>query len=242
MPNPFIQTQVGSKPRVKNHGSVSTDLALDLRCPSGGFDTQIVTLGAAINFTADFTKCPPEGITGYTVLILLNSATNTPTWADNFRFASDTEPTYTDDFPVILLLETQYGGAVVRVQEISLSQAAVLGAEMVDDPLFSSTSNWTEGAGASVANDVLTLTAATSTTVEAAPLTAVAAAVFLVLTVIDSISGGSLKPNVGSTDGTAHTTAGTKVDVITATDTDGLELIASGCTAVVSKTSVRRLY
>jgi hypothetical protein len=121
------------------------------------------------------------------------------------------------------------------------------GSELTDDGTFSDSANWTESANMSVTGGQLVLTAATSeTTVEAAPLTAVVGASYLVVTVLDSVTtaGGGVKMNVGSTDGATYTTVGTKAEVIVATDTDGLEITAAGAamTAAINSVSVKRLF
>lgn len=226
---------------IKNHGDVGSDIVIDWR--DGG--VQILTLTAIINITFTGWDRLPKETAG--TLILIDSGDFNPTWSTLLQTEGEADFTYTSDKAIVLEFLTVEGGEIYGGWQVSSDTHMTLGSELVDDPGFDDSDGWTESANMAVTGGQLVLTAATSeTTVEAAPLTAVATAAYLVTTVIDEVTtaGGGVKMNIGSTDGATHTTIGTKSEVIIATDTDGLEIIAAGAamTAKIGSISVKRLF
>lgn len=229
---------------VKNHGNVGSDIVIDW---SKG-DIQILVLTAVVNITFKNWDLSPRATSG--TLILIDSGDFNPTWSSLLQTESEADFAYAADKTIILEFLNALGGD--NVPYFGLQAAAdifggVLGSEEVDDPSYDDTADWTESANMEVTGGQLVLTAATAeTTVEAAPLVAVAGASYLVVTVIDEVTtaGGGVKQNVGSTDGAVHITVGTHAEVIIATDTDGLEIIAAGAamTAKIGSVSVMRLF
>lgn len=236
---------VGLQSTVKTHSAVSSDI--EINWAEGG--VQILVLTAVVNIT--FTNWSALGRQAQAgTLILIDSGDWNPTWVSLLQTEGEADFTYVADKSIILEFLNSIGGDDVPYMGLQAAAdifGSLLSAEMVDDPLFDDTADWTESANMDVTGGQLVLTAATAeTTVEAAPLTAVATAVYLVVTVIDEVTtaGGGVKMNVGSTDGTTHTTVGTHAEVIVATDTDGLEIIAAGAamTAKIGSVSVKRLF
>lgn len=251
--DPFLDDEVtdhglGVQATVKNHGSVGTDL--EINWADGG--VQVILLTAVIHFTfVNWSALAlPGGKAQAGTLILYDSGDWNPTLPTLLQTEGDADFTYTPDRDVILEFLNSIGGDYVPYMGLQAASdiiGASLGSEALDDPLFDDTADWTESANMSVTGGQLVLTAATSeTTVEAAPFAPVAGASYLVITVIDEVTtaGGGVKVNVGSTDGAVHTTVGIKAEVIVATDTDGLEIIAAGAamTAKIGSVSVKRLF
>jgi len=227
--------------KVKNHGNVSSDIEINW---SEG-DIQILTLTAVVNITFTGWAALSKATSG--TLILIDSGDFNPTWSALLQTEGEADFTYTADKAIVLEFLSVEGGNLYAGWQVASDTFMTLDSEKVDDPLFSDTADWTESANMSVTGGQLVLTAATvETTVEAAPFTAVAGASYLVVTVIDEVTtaGGGVKINVGSTDGATHTTVGTKAEVVVATDTDGLEIIAAGAamTAKIGSVSVKRLF
>jgi hypothetical protein len=235
-----------SNAQIKEHGSVSTDTVIDWA--DGG--VQIMTLTAIINITfIGWDSLGSAGQAAAGTLILVDSGDFNPTWSTLLQTEGEADFTYTSDKAICLEFLNVNGGDNVPYAgwQVSSDTYITLGAEKVDDGEFTDSGDWTESANMSVTGGQLVLTAATSeTTVEAAPLTAVVGASYLVVTVLDSVTtaGGGVKMNVGSTDGATYTTVGTKAEVIVATDTDGLEITAAGAamTAAINSVSVKRLF
>jgi len=229
---------------VKNHGNVGSDIEIDW---SKG-DIQILVLTAVVNITFINWAKLPRATSG--TLILIDSGDWNPTWDSLLQTEAGADFTYVADKTIILEFLNVLGGNYTPyfgLQAAADIFGGVLGAEEIDDPLFADTADWTESTNMEVTGGQLVLTAATTeTTFEAVPFVAVASAAYLVVTVIDEVTtaGGGVKQNVGSTDGTVHTTVGTHAEVIVATDTDGLEIIAAGAvmTAKIGAVSVTRLY
>lgn len=229
---------------VKSHDNVSADIEIDWRDGR----VQILTLTAIVNVTFTGWNALPKETSG--TLLLVDSGSFNPTWSTLLQTNGETDFTYASDKTIVLEFLNVLGGDNVPYMGLQAADdifGSVLSAEQVDDPSFDDTADWTESANMSVTGGQLVLTAATSeTTVEAAPFTAVAGAAYLVVTVISEVTtaGGGVKMNVGSTDGATYTTTGTHAEVIVATDTDGLEIIAAGAamTAKIGAVSVKRLY
>lgn len=229
---------------IKNHGNVSSDIEIDVR--AGG--VHILTLTAVVNITFTGWSGLPKSTS--VSVILIDSGDWNPTWSSLLQTEAKADFDYVADKSIWLEFVNVLGGE--NTPYIGLQPAAdlfgtSLGSELVDDPSFDDTADWTESANMSVTGGQLVLSAATAeTTVEAAPLTAVATAAYLVVTVVDEVTtaGGGFKVNIGSTDGSVHTTIGTKAEVVIATDTDGLEIIAAGAamTAKLGSISVKRLF
>lgn len=229
---------------VKNHGNVSADTEINL---SQG-DVQVLVLTAVVLITfINWAKSPRASSC---TLVLVDSGDWNPAWASLLQTEGGADFTYVSGKTIILEFLNVLGGdynPYFGLQAAADIFGGALSAELTDDPSCDDTADWAESGNMAVTGGQLVLTAATSeTTVEAAPLVAVAAAAYLVVTVIDEVTtaGGGVKMNVGSTDGEVHTTVGTKAEVIVATDTDGLEIIAAGAamTAKIGSVSVKRLY
>lgn len=229
---------------IENHGEVGTDIEIDWA--DGGVQIAIVTAVINITFTGwDYLAKDGEAAAG--TLILIDTGDFNPTWSTLLQTEGEADFTYTSDKAIVLEFLSLEGGAIYAGWQVSSDTHMTLGSELVDDPSFDDSNDWTESANMSVIGGQLVLTAATTeTTVEASPFAAVATAAYLVTTVIDEVTtaGGGVKLNIGSTDGATHTTIGTKSEVIVATDTDGLEIIAAGAamTAKIGSISVKRLY
>lgn len=226
---------------VKNHGNVGSDMEIDWN--QG--DIQILTLTAVVQITFTGWAAITRGTSG--TLILIDSGDWNPTWSALLQTEGEADFIYTSDKAIVLEFLSVEGGDLYAGWQVASDTFMTLSNEKVDDPNLNDTADWTESANMAVTGGQLVLTAATAeTTVEAVPLTAVATASYLVVIVIDEVTtaGGGIKMNVGSTDGATHTTVGTKTEVIVATDTDGLEIIAAGAamTAKIGSVSVKRLF
>jgi hypothetical protein len=225
---------------VKVHENVTSNLEINLN--SGA--VHVIDLQAAVTITIVGLN---KGVS--LTLILLNSFTYNPTWdTDRLVTEGDADFTYADaaDKSIILEFLSIIDGATYIGLQSASDIRAYVDDELVDDPSFDDTADWTESANMSVTGGQLVLAAATSeTTVEAAPFSAVAGALYQIKTVIDevTVAGGGVKVNVGSADGSVHTTVGIHYDIVTAVDTDGLEIIAAGAamTAKLDSVSVKRL-
>jgi len=241
-----LSSLITSSRGINEVGSVGTDTVIDWA--NGG--VQIITVTAVINITfTGWDTLIADGEAQSGTLIIIDSGDWNPTWSTLLQTEGEADFTYTADKAIVLEFLNVEGGDYVPYGgwQVAADTYLTLGTELVDDPSFDDTADWTESGNMSVTGGQLVLTAATSeTTVEAAPLTAVATASYLVVTVIDEVTtaGGGVKMNVGSTDGATYTTVGTKAEVIVATDTDGLEIIAAGAamTAKIGSVSVKRLY
>lgn len=226
---------------VKSHGNVGSDIEIDWN--QG--DIQILTLTAVVQITFTGWAPIPKGTSG--TLILIDSGAWNPTWSARLQTEGEADFIYTADKAIVLEFLSVEGGDLYGGWQVSSGTFMTFSDEKVNDPNLNDTADWTESANMSVTGGQLVLTAATSeTTTESAPLVAVATATYLLVAVIDEITtaGGGVKFNVGSTDGATHITTGTKVEVIVATNTDGLEIIAAGAamTAKIGSVSVKRLF
>lgn len=229
---------------IKDHGSVGVDTEIDL---SEG-DVHLLTLTAVAHLT--FTGWAPSPVASSATLILVDSGDWNPTWPSLLQTEGEADFTYVADKTIVLEFLNVLGGDYVPYMGFQVAAdmfGSALSVELTDDGGFADTANWTESANMAVTGGQLVLTTATAeATVEAAPFVAVAGAAYLVTTVIDEVTtaGGGVKMNVGSTDGVTHTTVGTHAEVIVATDTDGLEIIAAGAamTAKIGSVSVKRFF